>query len=384
MTGDSLKATVLAVNIIPAVDDALSQSLELPPHIKSIGLITCNSDDVGYTALDEATKQADVEVVYARSMYAGASNSSTALAGEFLGILGSRSVENVESGVNAATYFIEHDAAFVSANEEDTVSYYAHCVSACGSYLAKMAGVPVGTAIAYVIAPPLEAVSGIDAALKEADVSVGALYSPPTETNFGGGLLTGTQASCLAACQAFSREVCRIAGCRPPQTHAKQEHETNLNRDTLVSKSHPSIALRGKLDTLVALITDIQYQALEENCSSLLSELEDVCRAVKEVMAADVKGTPVERRQIIGLSMDELRQASHSPQRFGFSGHAMPSPQLGRLFLGLNYLRTQIREAELAAVQAYEKDLAARETSLRLMNRLSSAAYILSLKYAKK
>jgi ethanolamine utilization protein EutL len=384
MTGDRLKATVLAVNIIPAVDDALSHSLELPEHVRSIGLITCDSDDVGYTALDEATKQADVEVVYARSMYAGASNSSTALAGEFLGILGSRSVESVESGVKAAAYFIEHDAAFISANTEDTVAYYAYCVSACGTYLAKMAGVPAGTAIAYLIAPPLEAVSGIDAALKEADVSVGVLYSPPTETNFGGGLLYGTQASCRAACQAFSREVCRIAGCQPASSRVKREHETNLDKDTLVSKSHPSIALRGKLDTLVALIADIQYKALEENCPALVSELEDMCSAVKEVMAADVKGTPVERQQIIGLTLDELREASHTPQRFGFPGHVMPSPRLGRLFLALNHLRTQIREAELSAVRAYENDLSSRETSLRVMNRLSSAAYVLSLKYAKK
>ncbi len=384
MTGDKLKATVLAVNIIPAMDAALSRSLELPEHIKSIGLITCDSDDVGYTALDEATKQADVEVVYARSMYAGASNSSTALAGEFLGILGSRSMESVESGVKAATDFIEHGAAFISANTEDTVAYYAHCVSACGTYLAKTAGVSAGTAIAYLIAPPLEAVSGIDAALKEVDVSVGVLYAPPTETNFGGGLLYGTQASCRAACAAFSREVCRIAGCRPPEVRIKQEHETNLDRDTLVAKTHPSIALRGKLDSLFALMVDIQNKALEENCSSLVAELDDMIAAVKEVMAADVKGTTVERGQIIGLTLDELREASHNPQRFGFPGHVMPSPRLGRLFASLNWLRTQIREAELAAVRAYEKELPARETSLRIMNRLSSAAYVLSLKYTAR
>jgi ethanolamine utilization protein EutL len=384
MTGDRLKASVLAVNIIPAVDAALTQSLQLPPHIKSVGLITCDSDDVGYTALDETTKQADVEVMYARSMYAGAANANTALVGEFLGILGSGSVESVQSGVKAATHFIENEASFISANTEDTVSYYAHCVSACGSYLAKAANVPAGTAIAYLIAPPLEAVSGIDAALKEADVSVGVLYTPPTETNFGGGLLTGTQASCRAACAAFAREVCRIAGGQAPVAYIKREHETNLNKHTLVSKVHPSIALRGKLDTLVALITDIQYKAIEDGCPALVSELEDVCSAVKEVMAADVLGTSITRHQIISISFDELREASHTPQRFGFSGHVMPSPRLGRLFLALNYLRTQIRETELAAVNAYEKDTSAKETSLLLLNRLSSAVYVLSLKYAAR
>jgi len=311
MTGDRLKAGVLAVNIIPSVDTALANSLKLPEHIKSIGLITCDSDDVGYTALDEATKQADVEVVYARSMYAGAANANTALAGEFLGILGSGSVESVQSGVKAATYFIENEASFISANAEDTVSYYAHCISACGSYLAKAANVPAGTAIAYLIAPPLEAISGLDAALKEADVSVGALYTPPTETNFGGGLLAGTQASCRAACAAFAREICRIAGSQAPLAHVKEEYETSLDKDTLVSKSHPSITLRGKLDTLVALIADIQYKAIEGGSPALASELDDMCSAVKEVTAADVLGTPLTRDKIIGMSLDELREASN-------------------------------------------------------------------------
>jgi ethanolamine utilization protein EutL len=36
-------------------------------------------------------------------------------------------------------------------------------------------------------------------------------YGPPTETNFGGGLLTGTQSACKAACEAFQRSVIDVA-----------------------------------------------------------------------------------------------------------------------------------------------------------------------------
>ena len=50
-----------------------------------------------------------------------------------------------------------------------------------------------------------------DAALKEARVEMKVFYGPPTETNFGGGLLTGTQASCRRACEAFGRAVCKVA-----------------------------------------------------------------------------------------------------------------------------------------------------------------------------
>ena len=36
-------------------------------------------------------------------------------------------------------------------------------------------------------------------------------YGPPSETNFAGGLLTGDQAACRAACEAFAEAVCGIA-----------------------------------------------------------------------------------------------------------------------------------------------------------------------------
>ena len=38
-----------------------------------------------------------------------------------------------------------------------------------------------------------------------------ALFEPPSETNFGGGLLTGTQSACKAACEAFAEAVKAVA-----------------------------------------------------------------------------------------------------------------------------------------------------------------------------
>ena len=64
-----------------------------------------------------------------------------------------------------------------------------------------------GEALAYLIAPPLEAMYGVDAALKAADVKMCVLYAPPSETNFGGALLTGSQSACKAACDAFAAAV---------------------------------------------------------------------------------------------------------------------------------------------------------------------------------
>lgn len=211
MKHDELRPEILGIRMISNVSEDLAKALELGPRQKSLGIVTADTDDVLYTALDEATKDADVEVVYAKSMYAGAANASTKLAGEVIGIIGGPSPAEIRSGLNSIRNFMESGPCFVSANEDDSIVYYAHTVSRTGSYLSKTAGIPEGEALAYLIAPPLEAVYGLDAAMKAADVTMVAFYGPPSETNFGGGLLTGSQSACKAACSAFAQAVQTVA-----------------------------------------------------------------------------------------------------------------------------------------------------------------------------
>lgn len=211
MINDALRASVLSVKLIPNVDAKMAEELNLPNGYRSIGIITADSDDVTYTALDEATKMAEVVIVYAKSFYGGAANANTKLAGEVIGIMAGPNPAEVKSGLNAAVDFIENGACFYNANEDDTVPYYAHCVSRTGSYLSKTAGIEEGEALAYLIAPPLEAMYALDAALKAADVRLAAFFGPPSETNFGGGLLTGSQSACKSACDAFAEAVKFVA-----------------------------------------------------------------------------------------------------------------------------------------------------------------------------
>ncbi len=207
MKNDPLRTSVLSVKLIPNVNPDMAKALNLEAGHRSVGILTTDCDDVGYTAIDEATKKADVKVAYAKSFYGGAANANTKLAGEFIGILSGPNPAEVRSGVNAAIDFIENDACFYSANDDDTIAYYAHCISRTGSYLSEIAGIAEGEALAYLIAPPIEAMYAIDAALKAADVTMATFFGPPSETNFGGGLLTGSQSACKAACDAFAEAV---------------------------------------------------------------------------------------------------------------------------------------------------------------------------------
>ena len=211
MTGDLIPAKVLATRTIANVSETLAKKLGLPKQYRSIGLITADSDDMTYCALDEATKAAAVEVVYGKSLYAGAANASTALAGEAIGILARPNPAEVEPGLRACVDFMNSGAGFRSANQDDSVIYFAHTVSRTGTYLSKVAGVREGEALAYLIAPPLEAMVGLDEAMKASDVELVTLFEPPSETNFGGGLLTGTQSACDAAAAAFAEAVKAVA-----------------------------------------------------------------------------------------------------------------------------------------------------------------------------
>ena len=198
---------VLAVRYLANASDSLCQVLGAPKGYPSLGMLTTDCDDATYSALDAATKAAEVEVAYGRSLYAGAANASTPNAGEVIGILAARTPGAVRSGMDAALAALQR----TGFEEVNKVPYLAHTVSSCGSFLAKEAGVREGSALAYLIAPPLEAMYAMDAALKAADVQLCKLYAPPSETNFGGGLLTGTQSACEAACAAFAGAVAEVA-----------------------------------------------------------------------------------------------------------------------------------------------------------------------------
>lgn len=211
MIRDRIPVKLLTKVLIPNVSDALGRSLGLTAANRSVGLLSSDCDDVTYLALDEATKVANVEVIYARSLYGGAGCASVRTAGEVIGILSGPTPSEVESGLERAADFLRSGAAFQKADDDGSVVYLAHCVNRTGSYLSGVAGVPVGSPLAYLVAPPVEAVAGLDAALKGADVRLTVFFEPPTETNFGGGLLTGTESACQAACEAFAEAVIALA-----------------------------------------------------------------------------------------------------------------------------------------------------------------------------
>ncbi|HET9624480.1 MAG TPA: ethanolamine utilization microcompartment protein EutL [Kofleriaceae bacterium] len=209
---EPIPPTVLAVRRLPHADPALIRAYGGDPaRHTSLGLVTCDQDDAMYVALDEATKHAPVDVIFAKSFYAGAAHASGRLSGEILGVLAAAEPEAIEHGLAALVRCLEHDACFYDADGKRTVTVFPHVITALGEYLSREAGLPAGAAMAYLVAPPLEATIGLDAALKAADVRAVRVVAPPTETNFACAWLTGTLDACEAAATAYAAAVVDVA-----------------------------------------------------------------------------------------------------------------------------------------------------------------------------
>ena len=204
--------TILSVRFIPQADSSLLSAYGADPsRHTSLALITCDQDDPTYVALDEATKHANVDVVFARSFYAGAAHASGALSGEILGVIAGADPHEVDEGMKALVRCLEHDACFYGANDAGTVAVFPHVITSLGHYLSAAAGLKPGDAMAYLVAPPMEATVALDAALKAADVVCAKVFPPPTETNFAASWLTGSQDQCEAAAEAFAAAVVEVA-----------------------------------------------------------------------------------------------------------------------------------------------------------------------------
>lgn len=185
----------------------------------------------------------------------------------------------------------------------------------------------------------------------------------------------------------FLAELPALGACRAKtcgdQT-AKTEENTHLRGSVLVLKSHKRIKFRGKLDSLqanlIGLIIDIQ----KSGNAKLSEELMQLLVYFRRMMRAEVMEEPLEFLDFNGWSETEIRERSHHPREHYGTGHFTPDPSQGPIMAVLNQLRTQIRELEIAAIEAFISDEAEgveRRDIILALNRLSSLVYIMMCQY---
>lgn len=423
-----VRPRVLAVRTIPDVSPDVAQALGLAPGRRALGIVTATSDDALFAALDQGTKASPAEVVYAKSFYAGSGYPSGPLSGECIGIYAAQDPAEVDAALAACLAYLAEEAWFyaleTSGAPGQPVIFFPHVIASLGRYLAPLADVPVGSAMAYVIAPPLESVVGLDAACKAAPVRLVKWFGPPSETNFGGGYLVGDQHACEAAARAFAAaiaDVCagplargsargagELGGDAAPVSPAekglagarfrsldtgeryaeKPDHLTHLVDDaSLVRKTHPRIVARGKIDLLQSAVLDAQVAADADGARALVGELGEVLELARTLVGAEVTGRPVPPPSLFGMSSDEIRDATHHTFELYGVPFMYPDVRQGPVVAKLNLARGIAREAEVAVLAAFPAETGgptappARADLAHALNRISSALYLLACRY---
>ena len=138
-------------------------------------------------------------------------------------------------------------------------------------------------------------------------------------------------------------------------------------------KNSPQIEFRGKLDSLNAQIILFQTNS---NSQEFISDLEEFRLIVNRIQRCEVYNKIFDgEMRLWGLDFDELHRRSHNPVK----GHILLHYEMGREACELNFLRTLVRETELCAVRVFGDDDGLRIG--HVLNRLSSALYVLMYKY---
>ena len=124
------------------------------------------------------------------------------------------------------------------------------------------------------------------------------------------------------------------------------------------------------------LLTDLDK--LQEHDQFYLHVLDEVLAYVRQILSAEVLDKELGEIHLLGLDSAGLRYESHHIKEIYGIPHPMPEYRMGRICIGLNELRTFVRETELAAARAFQSgDTCTRPDIVEAMNRLSSVIYIL-------
>lgn len=185
----------------------------------------------------------------------------------------------------------------------------------------------------------------------------------------------------LPAAEAAIREYETLFGAKLSQ---KPEHMTHLYGNVLVMKDHPRIRFRGMIDALEAEILLLMAETKQEQ--ETLSQLREILDFVRGLIPCDVLGEAVKPWKLCGMTEEELHQHSHFPQKYYDQPHFMPDENDSRVLLGLNKIRTLVRQTELSAFEAFRtpEGNVSREDILLALNRLSSLFWVLMIRLKSK
>jgi len=170
--------------------------------------------------------------------------------------------------------------------------------------------------------------------------------------------------------------------CGSP-VHDKTDGQTQLNATHYSAKTHPRIVLRGRIDSLHALVLMAQHQALSTGQSETATGLGTLAAYCRELISAEYNERAVADAAVGGLDLEEIHRATHDPKGVLGIDHLTIDGSASMLQQLLNVLRTQSREVEIIAFEAFSSPHHTYGASIcHALNRFSSIAYYLQRRLA--
>lgn len=168
--------------------------------------------------------------------------------------------------------------------------------------------------------------------------------------------------------------VCSVCG---QPVYDKPEPVTQLDADHVAPQAPARLKLRGRVDSLHALVMLVAAEARRYQLPRLADGLDTLAAYGREIQSAEYHTHPVQPLVLLGKTEDELHDISRWPDKHLGLAHLTPGAQDHAIVHWLNYTRTQVREVEILALETE-----AAPDVVRALNRLSSAVCVLELMFS--
>ena len=163
-----METHMLSQKVIANVTPEFARVYNIPEGHTSVGFFSADNDDIGYLAVDDASKKANIKLIHAETYYGGTTCSWSKYGGSVFVLFSGPKVEDVKSGLRYVRDFIENHSELCNFDGDEGTAFYAQTIPRPGKYFQEWCELKPGESYAYLVGGPIETNYALDKALRKA------------------------------------------------------------------------------------------------------------------------------------------------------------------------------------------------------------------------
>ena len=175
-----METHMLSQKVIANVTPEFARVYNIPEGHTSVGFFSADNDDIGYLAVDDASKKANIKLIHAETYYGGTTCSWSKYGGSVFVLFSGPKVEDVKSGLRYVRDFIENHSELCNFDGDEGTAFYAQTIPRPGKYFQEWCELKPGESYAYLVGGPIETNYALDKALKAGNTRGKILVSAVT------------------------------------------------------------------------------------------------------------------------------------------------------------------------------------------------------------